>query len=68
MSDVTVVPVNMLRREESARAVAPELARLLSIGELTLAVTEYPATEAAQALSDVSRGEVKGRAVIRFDQ
>jgi NADPH2:quinone reductase len=68
MSDVTVVPVNMLRRESSARAAAPELARLLSVGELTLAVTEYPATEAAQALSDVTHGEVEGRAVIRFDQ
>lgn len=66
LSDVTITPVNMLRREDRARAIAPDLAARLVSGDLLLRVAEYAPSDAVRALADVTSGAIHGRAVLRF--
>lgn len=66
LSDVRIAPVNMLRREESARGIAPGLAEDLVSGRLSLTVAEYELSDALRAISDVQTGAIHGRAVLRF--
>lgn len=65
LNDVTLAPVNMLRREERAREVAPVLATELLSGELVLPVSEYSLDQIDVALHDVAAG-LGGRAVLTF--
>jgi NADPH:quinone reductase len=64
LDDVSLLPVNMIRREHRARQLATELAGLLADGALRLAVERFPLAEAARALELLSAGRVNGRAVL----
>lgn len=66
LNDVTVVPVNMLNREQRAREVAEELARKLTTGELNMNVTGYEPSKIEHAREMVNRGQNNGRTVITF--
>lgn len=64
LQDVALLPVNMIRRDRQARALAEELAPLLVSGELTLDVQEFAFTDTARALELLGSGGVRGRAVL----
>lgn len=64
LRDVALLPLNMIRREASGRACAPELLQRIARGDLHLGVTEFPLADAARALAwIVTRGHA-GRAVL----
>ncbi|GAA3191124.1 zinc-binding alcohol dehydrogenase family protein [Dactylosporangium siamense] len=62
--DVTLLPVNMLRRQVSARAAARGLLERLSRGDLRLPVTEFPLADVAPAMRALAAGEIHGRLVL----
>ncbi|MFL5798665.1 MAG: zinc-binding alcohol dehydrogenase family protein [Actinomycetota bacterium] len=62
--DVRLLPLNMIRREREARAVAAELLGQLGRGELTLEVTTFPLAEVRRALDALERGTARGRLVL----
>jgi NADPH2:quinone reductase len=62
--DVPLLPVNMIRRDAEARALAEELAPLLVSGELVVDVEEFAFADAARALDQLGAGELRGRAVL----
>ena len=62
--DVSLLPLNMLRREAAGRAATPELLRRSAEGRLKLAVTEFPLNQAAQALEWITLRGHAGRAVL----
>jgi NADPH2:quinone reductase len=62
--DVSLLPLNMLRREAAGRACAPALLRMIGRGELHLAVTAFELEEAAQALQWITQRGHVGRAVL----
>lgn len=64
LDDVSLLPVNMIRRERRARELATELAGLLADGALRLAVERFPLADAAKALELLGAGRVRGRAVL----
>lgn len=64
LDDVALLPVNMIRREASAREYAPLLAELLAKGELTLDVQSFAMDDAPKALHLLATGGLRGRAVI----
>jgi NADPH2:quinone reductase len=64
LDDVALLPVNMVRREPEARALAPELAEMMVRGELTLNVETFPLADTGHALELLASGKVRGRAVI----
>ncbi|WP_230591081.1 quinone oxidoreductase family protein [Rhodococcoides fascians] len=64
LDDVALLPVNMIRREESARATVPELAALLAAGDLTLDYESFSLDETGIALDKLGAGKVRGRAVV----
>lgn len=68
LDDVALLPVNMMRREAVARRVAPEMARLLAAGELTLEVETFGMADAARALHLLATGGLRGRAVLVPDR
>ena len=65
--DVSLLPVNMLRRQRAAREAAEALLPRLARGELTLPVTRYPLAEAPAALAALARGRVTGRLALTVD-
>ena len=64
LDDVALIPVNMIRREQEARALVPELAALLAAGDLTLDYETFTLAETARALDLLRAGKVRGRAVV----
>jgi NADPH2:quinone reductase len=62
--DVSLLPLNMFRREASGRACAPELLARLGDGRLHLAVQEFALSDAAEALEWITRRGHRGRAVL----
>lgn len=66
LGDVTLIPVNMLRREARARQIAPSLAARLVSGDLVLPVTQYSAVDVASAIAAVAAGHLGGRATLGF--
>jgi NADPH2:quinone reductase len=64
LEDVALLPVNMIRRDATAREHAPMLARLLASGELTLEVESFGMADVAKALDLLATGGLRGRAVI----
>ena len=64
LQDVALLPVNMIRRDREARALADELAPLLVSGELTLGVETFDFADAAHALELLGAGKLRGRAVL----
>lgn len=64
LDDVAMLPVNMIRREAEARAVAIELAELLVARELDLNVEELKLEETGHALELLRTGRLNGRGVV----
>lgn len=64
LEDVALLPVNMIRRDATARQHAPMLAQLLAAGELTLEVESFDLGDVAKALDLLATGGLRGRAVI----
>lgn len=64
LEDVALLPVNMIRRDATAREHAPMLARLLAAGELTLDVESFAMADVAKALDLLASGGLRGRAVL----
>lgn len=62
--DVSLLPLNMLRREAAGRAAAPSLLQSLQRGELRLDVNPFPLAEAGTALSWITTRGHGGRAVL----
>jgi NADPH2:quinone reductase len=66
--DVSLHPLNMIRRDPDGRAVAPELLARLADGRLTLDVTAFPLDDAAGAMDWIVSGGHTGRAVLTPNQ
>lgn len=62
--DVPLLPVNMIRRDAEARALAAELAPLLVSGDLVLEVEEFEFADAPRVLELLGAGRLRGRAVL----
>jgi len=62
--DVTLLPLNMLRREAAGRAAAPALLERIGDGRLTLEVKTFDLHEAAHALEWIATRGHRGRAVL----
>ena len=63
LDDVALLPVNMMRRQKSARACAPKMAQMLARGDLHLAVESYSFSDSADVLAKLETGGLHGRAV-----
>jgi NADPH2:quinone reductase len=63
--DVSLLPLNMLRREGAGRAAAPALLDRIAQGRLALAVSEFPLEDAARALQWIAQRGHTGRAVLK---
>jgi NADPH:quinone reductase len=59
-----LLPLNILRRDASARAAAPQLLERIASGRLQLAVREFPLALAEQALQWIATRGHGGRAVL----
>lgn len=66
LSDVAILPVNLMRREAAARQYAHELLPRIADGTLSIAVDPYPLDEVATAWTRLQQGKLNGRAVIRL--
>lgn len=64
LQDVALLPVNMIRRDREARALADELTPLLVSGEVILGVESFDFEDAARALELLGAGKLRGRAVL----
>lgn len=64
MGDVSVLPVNMLRRSGEGDAAAVELLDLLVDGALTLAHESFAMDQAAAALESLAAGRIRGKTVL----
>jgi NADPH:quinone reductase len=62
--DISLLPLNMFRREASGRAAAPALLERIAQGRLQLEVTEFPFEQAGAALEWIARRGHRGRAVL----
>jgi NADPH2:quinone reductase len=62
--DVSLLPLNMLRREAAGRAVVDDLLSRLADGRLRLDVTTFALDEAASALEWIAQRGHRGRAVL----
>lgn len=66
--DVSLLPLNMFRREAAGRAHAPALLARLGDGRLRLDVKVFALSEAARALEWITRRGHRGRAVLVPDR
>lgn len=64
LSDVQILPVNMIRKSARQAELAPELISKLVAGEIRLAVQHFPLEQIADALQLMREGKVAGRAVV----
>jgi NADPH:quinone reductase-like Zn-dependent oxidoreductase len=64
LSDVRILPVNMIRKTARQAELAPEMIRLLIEGKISVAVQEFPLDDIATALQLMGEGKVAGRAVV----
>ena len=64
LGDVSVLPVNLLRRAGEGNAVVDELNRLLVDGELSVALETFAMDDVAAALDRLTSGQVRGKAVL----
>jgi NADPH2:quinone reductase len=62
--DISLLPLNMFRREAAGRVAAPALLERLAQGRLQLAVQEFPLAEAARAMEWIAQRGHHGRAVL----
>ncbi|MCL2534562.1 MAG: zinc-binding dehydrogenase, partial [Nocardiaceae bacterium] len=64
LSDVAILPVNMIRKTARQAALAPDLIASLVAGDIHLAVQQFPLDDIADALQLMREGKVAGRAVV----
>lgn len=64
LSDVAILPVNMMRKTARQTELAPELISRLAAGDIHLAVQHFPLDDIAGALQLMREGKVAGRAVV----
>ncbi len=64
LSDVALLPLNMVRREAAARQLAPELLARLADGRLQLRVEKFPLTEGIRLLPGLGAHRPAGRPVL----
>ncbi|WP_420880597.1 quinone oxidoreductase family protein [Rhodococcus sp. (in: high G+C Gram-positive bacteria)] len=64
LSDVAILPVNMIRKTARQAELAPELIARLVAGDIRLAVQQFPLDDIADALQLMREGKVTGRAVV----
>lgn len=64
LSDVAILPVNMIRKTARQAELAPELISRLVAGDIGLAVQQFPLDDIADALQLMREGKVAGRAVV----
>jgi NADPH:quinone reductase len=64
LSDVAILPVNMIRQERRARELCAGLAAGLADGRLNLPVETFAPDRVAQGLARLAAGEVNGRAAL----
>ena len=64
LDDVSLLPVNMIRRERRAREVADELVDRLAAGTLQVQVQTFDLADTELALNDLRAGRIEGRAVV----
>jgi len=62
--DVSLLPLNMIRREAAGRAAAPELLARIAAGQLAVDVTTFPLADAGRALDWIGDPGHHGRAVL----
>jgi NADPH2:quinone reductase len=62
--DVSLLPLNMLRREVAGREAVDGLLERLADGRLTLQVTTFPMADAARALTWITERGHAGRAIL----
>jgi len=62
--DVSIHPLNMIRRDADGRAVAPDLLARLADGRLSLDVAAFPLADAAAAMDWIVQSGHTGRAVL----
>lgn len=62
MTDVSLLPMNMIGRDRRARDVAGQLVPRIAGGELVVEVQRYPFERLTHALEDLEHGQVRGRA------
>ncbi|SEA37025.1 zinc-binding alcohol dehydrogenase family protein [Variovorax sp. YR216] len=62
--DVSLLPLNMFRRESAGRVAAPELLARLADGRLELDVRPFALQDAAKAMDWISQRGHRGRAVL----
>lgn len=65
LGDVSVLPVNLLRRAGEGDAAIADLMGLLVAGELTVALETFAMDDVATALDRLMAGDVRGKAVLR---
>lgn len=63
-ADVALLPVNLMRHPETARAAVDRLLPLLRDGALTLAVTSVPLENGPAAYIDLAEGRLRTRLVV----
>ena len=64
LDDVSLLPVNMMRRPDASQRRTAELAPLVAAGELTVAVERFGLEDAAAAVARLRSGGVCGRVVL----
>lgn len=68
LTDVALLPVNMIGNERRARQIAPALIRRLADGDLRVEVETFPVESIADGLVRLREGRVRGRAVVCFGE
>lgn len=64
LSDVAILPVNMIRKTARQAELAPDMISRLVAGDIRLAVQQFPLDDIAAALQMMREGKVAGRAVV----
>ncbi|WP_430334500.1 quinone oxidoreductase family protein [Rhodococcus sp. ACT016] len=64
LSDVAILPVNMIRKTARQAELAPDMIARLVAGDIRLAVQQFPLDDIADALQLMREGKVAGRAVV----
>jgi NADPH2:quinone reductase len=66
LDDVSLLPVNMIRRESRAREICGDLVAQIAAGELSVATEALKPDEVPGALVRLAEGRIHGRAVVVF--
>jgi NADPH2:quinone reductase len=68
LADVALLPLNMMRREADARALAPQLLARLADGRLQLAVEAFALGDGVRLLPQLLARRGRGRSVLTCDE